>query len=96
MILIGKHSIQIWFSKKIYQTIFIKFFPPDLNKFVYESIKDKIKTDTASSVIGTQDKYLRAPKSAAAFTYYEKIYTLYNIQTPSIFIMSDLYLRDNK
>ena len=38
--------------------IYIKQFllsssPPDFNKFVHESIKDKIKTDLTSNVVGT-------------------------------------------
>ena len=36
----------------------LSFFAPDFNKFIHESIKDKIKTVPTSSVIGPQDKYL--------------------------------------
>ena len=71
--------------------IYIKQFllsssPRDFNKFVHESIKDKIKTDPNSKVIGTPDKYLQAQHSVAAFTYRENIYIVNNTQIPSIFI----------
>ena len=66
------------------------FFSLDFNKFVHEGFKDKIKTDHASSVIGTGDN------SVAALLFCQSIYIVNNTQTPSIFITCDLYLRANK
>ena len=51
-------------------------------------MKDKIKTDPNSNVIGTPDKYLHAQNSVAAFTYRENISVVNNTQIPSIFITS--------
>ena len=91
------YSFQIWFFTREYIKQFVlKFSPPDFNKFVHESIKDKIKTDPTSRVIWTRDKYLKAQNSVAAFTYREDVYIVNNTQTPSVFITSDLYLRANK
>ena len=87
-------------TKEYISQFLLSFPPPDFNKFVYESIKDKSKTVPTSSVIGTKDKYLHAPNYAAAFVYLDKLYipfaTLLPIQSSSIFITSDLYLRANK
>ena len=45
-------------TKEYIKQFLLSFSPPDFNKFVHESIKDKIKTVPTSSIIGTQDKYL--------------------------------------
>ena len=84
------------FTREYIIEFLLSFSPPYFNKFVHENIKDKIKTDPISRVIGTRDKYLKAQNSVAAFTYCEDIYIVNNTQTPSNFITSDLYLRANK
>ena len=73
-------------TKEYIKQFLLNFSPPDFNKFAHESIKDKIKTDPNSKVIGTPDKYLQAQNSVAAFTYRENIYIVNNTQIPSIFI----------
>ena len=83
-------------TKEYIKQFLLSFSPPHFNKFVPESIKDKIKTGSTSSVIGTRGKYLKAQNAVAAFTYHENIYIPYNVQTLSIFITTDLYLRANK
>ena len=77
-------------TKEYIKQFLLSFSPPDFSKFVHESIKGKIKTVPTSSVIWTQDKYLHAPNSTAAFAYLKKIYTpiamLQHVQSLPIFI----------
>ena len=40
-------------QKYISNNLILSSSPPDFNKFIHESIKDKIKTDPTSNVIGT-------------------------------------------
>ena len=40
-------------TKKYIKQFILSFPPPDFNKFIHESIKDKIKTVPSSTVIGT-------------------------------------------
>ena len=83
-------------TKEYIKQFLLNFPAPNFNKFIHESIKDKIKSDSTLGVIGTRVKYLKAQNYVARFTYHENIYKVNNTQALSIFTKSDLYLRANK
>ena len=93
---LGTFNSNLISQDNILKQFLLIFSPPDFNKFVYEIIKNKIKTDTTVCVIGTPTKYLKVQNSVASCTYREDICIVNNTQTPSIFTTSNLYLRASK
>ena len=92
----GYIPFKLALTKEYIKQFLLNFSAPDFNKFIHESIKDKIKSDPTLGVIGTRVKYLKVQNYVARFKYHENIYKVNNTQTLSIFTKSDLYLRANK
>ena len=57
-------------TKEYIKQFLLNFSAPDFNKFIHESIKDKIKSDPTLGVIGTRFKYLKAQNYVARFKYH--------------------------
>ena len=90
----GYTSFKFDLTKEYIKQFSISSFLPDFNKFVHESIKDKVKISPTLRAIGTQDKYLRDRDSLGASVHLETLYVPHCC--PGIYIASDLYFKTNK